>query len=257
MDFLKNLHPDERDNNIFLDEKIHQYHINGETNYTSVTTFVKNLFEPFNDELIIDNMMKSNNWKNNKYYGMTKSEIKELWKNNGDIKSKQGTQLHLDIEKFYNNYRVINNSPEFSYFLKFADKYKSLIPYRTEKIIYSQEFRLAGSIDMMFINSKENCLEIYDWKRVKDIVRNSKWNKWINNDLITYLPDSNYWYYALQLNIYKFIYNREYNFHVKNLYLVSLHPDNKSYQRIPVIDLQDEVKQLLMQRKSNLNNIKN
>ena len=36
MDFLKNLHPDERDNNIFLDEKIHQYHINGETNRAKI-----------------------------------------------------------------------------------------------------------------------------------------------------------------------------------------------------------------------------
>lgn len=256
MDFLKKKHPDYRDENVFLDEETHTYNINGEKNYMSVTTFVKNLFEKFDDNAIIDNMMKSKNWNNSKYYGMTKKEIKERWKQNGIIQSRAGTQLHLDIEKYYNNVFTINDSDEFKYFLLFAENYKHLIPYRTEKIIYSKEYRLAGSIDMMFINEENSSLEIYDWKRVKEISRTSKYNKWIQNDIITYLPDSNYWHYALQLNVYKFLYNKEYNNNsVKNLYLVVLHPENKSYIRMPVIDLQDEVKQLLADRKIQLNNI--
>ena len=196
--------------------------------------------------------MQSKNWITNKYYGMTKNEIKNLWKKNAKDKSMAGTILHMDIEKYYNNISTTNESSEFKYFLRFADKYKKLIPYRTEKIIYSKEFRLAGSIDMIFLNSDMNCLEIYDWKRVKEISRSSRWNKWIENKIITYLPDSNYWHYALQLNIYKFIYNREYHSCVKNLYIVALHPDNTSFIRMPVIDLQDEVEQLLMQRKKEL-----
>ena len=74
---------------------------------------------------------------------------------------------------------------------------------------------MAGSIDMLFINNEDECLDIYDWKRVKEIVRTSKWNKWINSDVVTYLPDTNYWHYALQLNVYKAIYNKEYNKRVK------------------------------------------
>ena len=31
-----------------------------------------------------------------------------------------------------------------------------------------------------------------------------------------------------------------------------LHPDNKSYIRIPVVDLQDEVDKLLMERKNKI-----
>ena len=252
MDFLKKLHPDYRDDHVSLDEVNHIYNINGETNYMSVTTFIKGLFEKFDDNKIIDNMMRSKNWINNKYYGMSKTEIKELWKQNGAIQSCAGTQLHLDIEKYYNNVFTENQSDEFKYFLLFAEKYKHLIPYRTEKIIYSKEFRLAGSIDMIFLNEELNALEIYDWKRVKEITKASRYNKWIQNDIITYLPDTNYWHYSLQLNVYKFIYNREYDMMVKNLYLVVLHPDNKSFIRIPVVDLQDEVEQLLMQRKSTI-----
>ena len=39
---------------------------------------------------------------------------------------------------------------------------------------------------------------------------------------------------------------------VTNLYLVSLHPDNKAYIRIPVVDLQGEVLQLFNERLLNL-----
>jgi len=253
MDFLKKLHPDIRDNDICLDEINHIYNIKGNQNYTSVTTFVKSLFEEFNDNKIIQNMMNSKNWPKNKYFGMTKNEIKNLWKKNGEVQSRAGSQLHLDIEKYYNNIPTSNQSDEFKYFLLFAEKYKHLIPYRTEKIIYSEEFRLAGSIDMIFLNNEQNSLEIYDWKRVREISRSSKYDKWIKNDIITYLPDSNYWHYALQLNIYKFIYNREYDSLVKNLYLVVLHPENKSFMRLPVIDLQEEVEILLIQRKNQIN----
>ena len=54
---LKNTH--ERDNNIEFEENKHIYTINGQKNYTSVTTFVHSNFEKFNSENIITNMMKS------------------------------------------------------------------------------------------------------------------------------------------------------------------------------------------------------
>ena len=93
---------------------------------------------------------------------------------------------------------------------------------------------------------------MYDWKRIKEISKINKYNKWSTNKNINYLPDSNYWHYALQLNIYKFIYNREYSGMINGIYLVLLHPENKSFIHVPVIDLQDEVEILLMERKNKL-----
>ena len=147
-----------------------------------------------------------------------------------------------------------NNSTEYKYFLKFYEDYKHLIPYRTEMLVYDEELQLAGSIDMIFQCSDGN-YEIYDWKRSKEIVKNSKWNKWSKNSIISHLPDTNYWHYALQLNIYKAILIKKYGMTVTNLYLVSLHPDNKAYIRIPVVDLQGEVLQLFNERLLNLEKI--
>ena len=40
-------------------------------------------------------------------------------------------------------------------------------PYRTEWMVYDEDLRFAGSIDMIFKN-KDGTLEIYDWKRTNE-----------------------------------------------------------------------------------------
>ena len=103
---LKQLYPHSRDNNITFEEEGHKYTINGETNYTSVTTWLKKFFYPFNDELIINNMMKSPKWPDSKYFGMTKEEIKKLWRDNGNEAAKLGTAMHKMFEDHYNGLYV-------------------------------------------------------------------------------------------------------------------------------------------------------
>ena len=75
---LKRKNPDSKDNNISLEEESHTYHVNGKTGYLSVTTFIHQQFWPFNADIIIGFMMKSKKWPQNKLYGKTKEEIKEL-----------------------------------------------------------------------------------------------------------------------------------------------------------------------------------
>ena len=68
------------------------------------------------------------------------------------------------------------------------------------------------------------------------------------------MPDTNYWHYALQLNTYKRIIEDKYNKKVVGMYLVCLHPNNnnKSYQRIPVTELKEEINDLFELRKKTL-----
>ena len=112
-------------------------------------------------------------------------------------------------------------------------------------MVYHEELRLAGSIDMIFEN-EDGSLQIYDWKRCKDIVKTNGFGKCGNKECIEHLPDTNYWHYCLQLNTYKAIIEEKYGKKVTDMFLVCLHPDNsnKSYKRIKVVDLQSEVKDL-------------
>tara|TARA_B100000902_G_scaffold399823_1_gene472804 strand:+ start:5820 stop:6611 length:792 start_codon:yes stop_codon:yes gene_type:complete len=251
----KNLHS--RDENTNLDEETHIYNIKGVTDYTSMTTLIHSLFEKFNDDKIITNMMKSKNWKTNNYYGMSREEIKELWQKNNKKSTDAGTKIHYDIECFYNNIVISNSSKEFEYFMNFHNDIVvngKLKPYRTEWIVYGEDIKIAGSIDMIFKkgvdkNGKE-ILDIYDWKRCKEITKTSGFNKWSTNEYLEHIPDTNYWHYSLQLNGYKYILENYYDKVVEDLYLVCLHPDNKNknYILIKVPDLQEEIKDVFLKR---------
>lgn len=256
LEYLKNINIHSRDINTNLDEKTHIYNINGETDYTSMTTFIHSLFEKFDNDKIITNMMKSKNWENNKYYGMSREEIKKTWQENNKKSTDAGTKMHYDIECFYNMINNNNNSIEFKYFMNFHNDIvkNKLIPYRTEWIVHARDIKIAGSIDMIYKKgvSKDGkeILDIYDWKRCKEIVKVSGFNKWSIDREIEHIPDTNYWHYSLQLNGYKYILENYYDKIVEDLYLVCLHPENKNknYILIKVPDLQKEIEKLFKKR---------
>ena len=234
-----------RDAFISFDEGPHIYTINGDSSFTSVTTWVHKHFEKFDADKVISNMMKSKNWQNNKYFGKTISEIKSEWDKNRDEAANAGTKMHYDIECFYNEcYKDSNSSEEFKYFMNFERNIGSKMkPYRTEWMVYHEEYRLAGSIDMIFENP-DGTLQIYDWKRCKEIKKVNAWDKFAITPELEDLPDTNFWHYSLQLNTYKKILEEKYEKKVTDMYLVCLHPNNsnKNYLRFKVPDLQDKLK---------------
>ena len=258
----KNAHP--RDKNITFDEGPHIYTIavpnnDGTTSYdsgyTSVTTWNHSHFPHFDPDAIITKMMKSPKWPQSQYYGMTPDEIKAQWSANGKEASEAGTKMHYDIECFYNECPNENDSTEYKWFLEFEKARtqsggfgENLTPYRTEMMVYHEELRLSGSIDMIY-EADDGTLQIYDWKRSKGIKKTNSWEN-ATTECINHLPNANYWHYSLQLNTYKAILEEKYGKKVTDLFLVCLHPNNanKSYQRIRVPILSDEIKDLFALR---------
>jgi ATP-dependent exoDNAse (exonuclease V) beta subunit len=252
--YLANLYPHERDARIQFDEGPHIYTIDGSSNgYVSVTTFNHANFEQFDADAIIKGMMSSKRWPQSKYYGQTVDEIKAGWDKNRDEAAEAGTKMHYDIECYYNNMDIVNDSVEYEYFQRFLADFPDLKPYRTEWTVFHEELKLAGSIDMVF-EKPDGTLLIYDWKRCREIVKTNSFGKWGKKECIEHLPDTNYWHYCLQLNTYKAILEEKYGKVVEDLYLICLHPENKNknYQRIKVVNLQSEVKELFELRRQEI-----
>jgi hypothetical protein len=277
---LATINATDRDQNIRFYEYGHKYEIltDKKTKYTSVTTWVHSHFPKFNADEVIDNMMKGKNWgPDNKYWGMTPAQIKQEWNRNGAEASSAGTKLHKRIEKFMNVDELLESSSvirdithgsllelngqrditdetkakakEWEYFLQFAHDHTDLVPYRTEWMIYDEQLKLAGSVDMVYKNS-DGTYSIYDWKRSKDITKTNGFGKTALTECIDYMPDANFWHYTLQLNIYKMILERNYGICIRDLKLVRLHPDavNDSYELLDVPVMSNVMRELVDHR---------
>jgi hypothetical protein len=255
-DYLAKLNEHERDQHILFYPIPHIYTVRGEGGYTSVTTWNHTHFSHFDADAMIAKIVNSPNMSkpSYKYYGMTADQIKTMWSQNGEQASSAGTNLHYDIECYWNNCPNANDSVEYKYFLRFVEDFQrenpGVKPYRTEWMVYYEELKLSGSIDMVFENP-DGSLQIYDWKRCKDIPHENPYNKNAITECIRHLPDSKFWHYALQLNTYKTILETKYDKRITNLCLVCLHPDNayKTYDRIPVPIMEKEMADLFELRK--------
>jgi hypothetical protein len=274
---VRNPHP--RDSNIRFFEKGHKYEILDEpgVKYTSVTTWNHTLFPKFDADSIIATMMKSKAWKvGHRYWGLTAEQIKSQWDSNRDSVAGAGTDLHFEIECFNNNKRfrskytnqklydhyMLHNRDiflgkplEWKYFINFVKDHPDLKPYRTEWLIYDEDVKISGSIDMVYENP-DGTLSIYDWKRSKNITRINNFNKFALPPQVCHIPDSNFWHYALQLNTYKVILEQKYGKQIKDLFLVRLHPEaeEENYELISIPDLSVEIKDLFLERKNQILN---
>lgn len=261
----RNKHP--LDDDIKFYDEGHKYEIKDDpTTYTSVTTWIHKHFGHFDADKVIDGMMRGRNWNtSNKYWGMTKDEIKLMWSTKGTEAANAGTNLHYQIECFMNccdvsqthaelleawNYNEEQIIPEvqladWDFFMNFVVDHPDMVPHRTEMLIFCRFYKISGSIDMLYKNA-DGTFSIYDWKRCGDITPDlGNYPKYSHNPIIGHIGDNKYWHYALQLNLYRAILQKNYGMIVRDLTLVQIHPDNTNYKLIKLPILEKEIADLL------------
>lgn len=247
--------PHSRDCLISFDPEPHVYYYkNDKSFHSSVTSFVKEFFSKFDDkqDSIIDKLIKKNyDNKQSIYYQKTVKEIKDMWNNNKNEAAKLGTKLHYCIEQFYNdNYNTIEesvtNTKEWEYFKNFQTNNKHLEAYRTEWEVFDEELDIAGSIDMVF--KEDDKYHIYDWKRSKEIKTKGFGNDF-GKEPIEHIQNANYWHYSLQLNMYKYILEKNYGIKIDEMHIIVFHPNFENYIDYQLPDLSSEIMSLVESRK--------
>lgn len=231
----------QRDQRINFNEKTHTYYIDGTKYPFSVTEFIHSFFETFESKKIIEKFYHY--WQSNeksKYFGMSSQEILDHWELEKNKASTLGTQLHKEIETFYTTGKAQSKSDEFQLFLDFYEDHIFLTPLKTEWMIFDEELKIAGSVDMLFKDKDKLCL--YDWKRSKEIKETNQYKEGMYP--LTHIADSNYWHYALQLNCYKAIIERNYELKIDEMKIAIFHPKNKKYLLYSIPNLQKEIKQM-------------
>lgn len=220
----------------------------------STTKYIHTLYPPFMAMKVLARMREDPvRWEDPEYqyFGMTDVEILDSWTQNGIDASYKGTLMHLNIELYYTGRPYDGTTPEFALFLDYEKDHVTgkLIPYRSEWTIYCEYLAMCGSVDMLYervgdqlhVNDtplygvsplgKKKHLEMADWKRCKNVV---DYNTWAddNSGIVPctfHCPNANFFHYVIQLCIYKYILERDYDVIIDRMYLVILHPNQKKY----------------------------
>ena len=261
-----NKHPN--DSRIYMQEKEHRYFIDNESpSYiTSVTSIIHSYFHSFDADKVINkyyDKWQSDECSHDKYRGKSKEEIKEMWEINKNDSCSSGTEMHSRLERFYNGNTIEDGDESRGIEWKYALNYnrdmifnRNLRIYRTEWILFIKELWLCGSIDAVFrVPNTDNEVIVIDWKRSKEIKKNGFFGQ-TGIGICKDLPDCNLSTYQLQLNLYAYMLQSQYNLLVKEAWIVVFHPDNSNYVAYPVKNMQQShIIPMISERKAYIDNI--
>lgn len=194
---------------ITFTEDDHKYIDSNQKQYISVTTIIGEAFEKFNSVKIAKQccVKKGKPWE---------VLVKE-WEELGKAATKLGTRVHEnceyqingEIEKMHtasseNIYEQILFNLAYKEVNKLLTN-KKIVKLETEKLIFSPTLKIAGSIDL-FVTYIDGSYHIFDWKILsKGLSMIGFNNKCGILNATKKIPDSNYWHYALQLQIYEIL----------------------------------------------------
>jgi ATP-dependent exoDNAse (exonuclease V) beta subunit len=258
-DHYSNLNQHVRDHRISFEPISHTYQITSDVEsepaqtFISATTIIHKYFPEFDNDAVIQKMMKSPNWKKSPYYGKSVDEIKKQWEDNRVSAAAKGTQVHDWIENFYLGGFVCpskeaEESKSFQNFMNFHNEY-GWKPFRTEWRVFTEDYKVAGSIDIVFEGSEKGKIKVYDWKNSKEIKTENRYEKGL--EPLTHLPNCNFYHYSLQLNLYKWILERHYDVKVEEMGLIIVHENYPTYLKYDVRDMKKEIELLLEHYKNN------
>ena len=208
------------DNDIYLEEENHKYILkdNPDFQFSSVTEFIHDFFEPFDRVGIAQNLIK----RSPKYRGKKIDEVLAEW----DKGAKRGTIVHNQIEDFIKNEKYPDFNNEHSYmsntaidWIKYVRNKQPDLELHSEVIVYSKKLAIAGTIDLLIYDKEKKLYHIVDWKTNKKINKKPFGKKVGITDASKHIEDCNFNHYALQLSFYKYILESCYNLEVGKLRL--------------------------------------
>lgn len=227
-----------------FDEKSHVYAKDetGNSEYISVTTLIERFF-PFDLKRYIERKAEEEN--------RTEEDVLDEYLLMRDEAAEKGTFLHNQIENYLKKTEFDSDLKEFALFLDFYSKEikaRNLVFFDAEKMILSDKYNVAGTIDCLFKKQNKDEYVMLDWKRSKKLIIDGRPRifgyGYALSELNT-LDNSSYNRYCLQQNIYKHIAETEYGMKISSMKLVVLHENYADYHVVDVPIMKKETKIIL------------
>lgn len=191
--------------------KKHEYSL-GKKKFQSVTTFIHKFFEPF-DSRGIAKKLASFPVNRARKMGV------RYWLKKWQFSRTEGTLIHKQIDDYILNNKYPTHLKALSA-VRFLEEYYKDEPITSERMVYSTELGLAGTIDCL-VHTKDGIV-LLDWKSNDKITMQGYKGKKGILPPTKNIDDANYWHYCLQLNIYAYIISKYYNEPVISMKLIHL-----------------------------------
>jgi hypothetical protein len=237
---------DNWNSSIAFDEESHKYiHPKDETGnaeYISVTTLIERFF-PFDLKRYIERKAEEEN--------KTEEEVLDEYLLMRDEAAEKGTFLHKQIENYLKGNEFDQDLKEFNLFLEFYKKEvesRNLKFFDAEKMIYSDKYNVAGTIDCLFKKESKEEYVMLDWKRSKKLIIDGRpriFGYGYALAELSSLDNSSFYRYCLQQNIYKYIVETEFSMKISSMQLVVLHEKYPNYYVVKVPEMKHETNIIL------------
>lgn len=237
----------EQDAYIDFEPYEHIYIYNGRQRLLPVSSLVGYFFESFNALAAAERR-----WQNS---SIPVEDSLNQWDRIGTMASEVGTFMHAQTESYFRDgtfetiypfcyngqTEAISLEKEKQYFLQFVSDY-AIRPYRQEWPVYDLTLNVAGTIDLI-CQEDDGTFTIYDWKRSSKVVNalgqpiTEGFNGKMSLNGIS-LPDTSFYHYCLQQNLYRYMLEQHYGIRVRAMNLVVLCASNPSYYvaQVPRMD---------------------
>lgn len=221
---------------IFFDPELHKYRL-GQDDYISASTLVKKYAPEFDaDGTILARCAAKR--------GITPEELQKEWDDNRDDAGEYGTRFHAEAEYWVDTGKI--RKTEFSDIIKQLKKIKFRGKLRSETIIYSEELKIAGTVDLLDQYGDE--LNILDYKTNKQLKKTAFYSKETGYSKMLYpinhLMDCNFIHYSLQQEIYGLILE-QYGYWVNEKILLYINPKTRKIEEHPIEPLRKEAQDII------------
>ena len=227
---------------LYFDEDAHRYLVDTEKSpaywqpVPSVTQFVAHYIPPFDAEKAAK--------KKAAYAGKTAEQILQEWDAKRAHACEMGTRVHANQEAMMNGSQDFQQPEDDRERLIMSAGWQAMTdlsaagwqPLAAEKMVFSMEYRLAGTIDAIFQRGRE--ILIVDWKTNEAIHKRNNFGQHFLPPANS-LEDCEYNKYMLQLNLYKRILLKDgylLTMQEPQISLMLVHLTPTGYNALPVAD---------------------
>lgn len=240
---------------INFDEDKHRYVDDNGQVYTGVTKVIHSLFPQFDAERIAGFVARKR--------GCLREEVLAEWEEKRNASTDFGDKIHSYAESLLTKQKFIDESDDNikSYKEKeipYMKQVKKIIPkllkhyelIGAEKIVFSPSYAVSGTIDILMRNKRTKQLSIFDWKTNEEIRDKNKHHpSQTGLYFLNHIPDSNFYHYALQANVYRMLLITEKYYPETDYELAIFHIREDSIVPYKLPLLENEAEQLLKKAK--------